>query len=356
MNLNKYLILGIILIIFGIIIFFTDTFNVVIRPITYLFLMGSSKGKDIVFFFLFGLFILLSQLYKLDLLEKYFNFKNNKILKMSILLSTVILVLGIFLEILLRYYLNIKYNTIFVSMKPSFTTTSILHSHIYKSIFGNLISLILGTKIPTGINVGNSLSQYVPPIAYLFILLLPIIFILQILSLQKRLFASTICLSFFSSTLIIGILDGGLFGTPAIVGLCGLIFVYEFGHYLDYYFEKNIGNKENIKLLKLEKEKNKRKFNKTIVFIFIILILVLRISITFTGANGEYYELDIVNPTDNIELNNFSIIKVQEKPNEKIIYLSSEYNEMELLNSLKEPLKNKCDYYTLSWNGYSYFQ
>ena len=45
---NKYLISGVILILFAGILFVTDIFTPYIRPITYLFLMGSSKGKDIL--------------------------------------------------------------------------------------------------------------------------------------------------------------------------------------------------------------------------------------------------------------------------------------------------------------------
>ena len=36
------------------------------------------------------------------------------------------------------------------------------------------------------------------------------------------------------------------------------------------------------------------------------------------------------------------------------VYLSNQYNEMELLNNLAIDLKGKCDWYSLSWNIYSY--
>ena len=57
MKLNKTIIVGLMFIIFAGLIFVTDIFNPIIRPITYQFLMGSSKGKDIIFFGLFGLFL-----------------------------------------------------------------------------------------------------------------------------------------------------------------------------------------------------------------------------------------------------------------------------------------------------------
>ena len=40
--------------------------------------------------------------------------------------------------------------------------------------------------------------------------------------------------------------------------------------------------------------------------------------------------------------------------NKTIYKIDPSYNEMELLNCLKIPLKDSCEYYTLSWNAYSY--
>ena len=43
-----------------------------------------------------------------------------------------------------------------------------------------------------------------------------------------------------------------------------------------------------------------------------------------------------------------------EKINNTTYHVPSSYNEMELLNDLKVPLNNSCEYYTVSWNAYSY--
>ena len=37
------------------------------------------------------------------------------------------------------------------------------------------------------------------------------------------------------------------------------------------------------------------------------------------------------------------------------VQFSSDYNEMELENSLAKTLKGKCDAFSESWNMYSYF-
>ena len=83
MKLNKTIIVGLILIVFAGVIFITDVFNPIIRPVTYQFLMGSSKGKDIIFFVLLGLFLILSQLIEKDI-------DTTKYLKISIVLGTVL--------------------------------------------------------------------------------------------------------------------------------------------------------------------------------------------------------------------------------------------------------------------------
>ena len=61
MKLNKTIIIGLIFMLLAGVIFVSDVLNPIIRPITHLFLMGSSKGKDIIFFGLLGLFLILSQ-------------------------------------------------------------------------------------------------------------------------------------------------------------------------------------------------------------------------------------------------------------------------------------------------------
>lgn len=65
MKRNNIILAGFIFILFADVLFITDIFNPIIRPITRVFLMGSSKGKDILFFGLFGLFLILSQTFTL---------------------------------------------------------------------------------------------------------------------------------------------------------------------------------------------------------------------------------------------------------------------------------------------------
>ncbi|MDL2271194.1 hypothetical protein LJC03_05250, partial [Methanobrevibacter sp. OttesenSCG-928-I08] len=327
--------------------------DMIIRPIMYLFLMGSSKGKDVLFFSLMGLILILSNL---KFIKSHLT-KNNLYLKIAICLCFLLGVIGIILEILMRNSLNIDLNTIFISMNPEMASTSILHSHVYKSVLGNLLETIMGSIIPSSINLGNSLYPYIPPISNLIVLIFPIIFIFIVLAIQKRSLLITILLSFFGTCGIIGILDGGFFSTPAIIGICGLILIDIDENYLNHYYNKIFKNRESMKInLPQTKEEYKSIIKKLIPFLVVIIILTLRLSITLIGANTEYYEINISNLKEEIDFKqDYSTLKIVEDKNTTNILISNKYNENELLNNLSSTLKNKCDYFTVSWNGYSYF-
>ena len=82
--------------------------------------------------------------------------------------------------------------------------------------------------------------------------------------------------------------------------------------------------------------------------------IALRFSIAFYGACPDSYELDIDNLHDLDVLNQYDVLNVTENENKTTVYLSNQYNEMELLNNLAIDLEGKCDWYSLSWNIYSY--
>ncbi len=359
MKLNKTIIIGLIFILFAGIIFITDMFNPIIRPITYTFLMGSSKGKDIMFFGLLGLFMILPQLVKRE-------FHHEKYLKISIVIGWVLLICGIILEVIFRLQMGIKLNTIFCAMSNTMSSTSILHTHLLKSILGALLSQIIGPFIQSDINTGVGLYSYLPSFGFLVILLIPILFATLILSIRNRPWFTSFLLSFFSSCLLIGAIDGGLFGTPALVGILGLYLVYRNGYYLNHIAFTVLGDKksleknEEIQPIYRNRGFNEFRylFNRFLIWFVVGTIILLRFTIAFAGAEPDYYTVDIVNATDDIDLGNIStkIISNHTDLNKNTYYISNDYNEMELLNDLKIPLNNSCEYYTVSWNIYSYLQ
>ena len=360
MKFNKITLLGILFILIAVIISFTDILTPFIRPITYIFLMGSSKGKDEMFFGLMGLFLLLSQLnniFKKDIDE-------TKYLKISIAVGVVLLLSGILLEIIFRYQLGIGMATTFISMKGSMTSTSIIHSHLLKGIIGHIIVEIMGPIIPSGINTGASIYSYLPSASRIIVLLIPILFIFEVLAIQNRPAPTLIALAFSSSCLIIGSFDGGLFGAPAAFGIFGLITVLRNGYYINHvsgeilHDEKIIEEAEKIQPTYRNKGYSFKRFcfNRSLAYLIIILYIIIRTSIGIAGADPTHYTVEVINPEDNIDFNDIGVKKVNETTNKTTYWVDPDYNELDLINDLKISLKDKCDYYTVSWNIYSFFE
>ena len=359
MKVNKTILCGIIFIFLAGIIFLTDALNPFIRPVTYLFLMGSSKGKDIIFFGLLGLFLILSQIIKKDHDQK-------KYLKISIVLGSVLLISGIILEIIFRLNMGIGLNTVFCSMTNGMSSTSILHTHLIKSIFGEVLTQIMNPFIQSNINTGVGLYAYLPQYAFIIIFLIPILFITLALSMHDRPKSTTFLLAFFSSCLIIGIIDGGIFATPSYIGIFGISIIYRNEFYINYIFGTLLNDKD---LLEKNKSMNpnftnkwytdmKFIFNDGIVLLILGLIILLRFTVAFAGAEPDYYTVDVVNCSENIDIGNISSHIIYHKHyddlNKTTYHIDSDYNEMRLINDLKVPLNNSCEYYTVSWNIYSY--
>ena len=239
-KISKYIPFGIILIILGISLYFLSGIDQFIRPFSQPILMGSSKGKDILFFVLFGITIILSTLGDNDKIHGCFEdlsipkmLKDRDFcLKLSLILFLFAAISGLIVELYLRNSLGISWNTILVIMNPSLTSTSILHSHIYKGIFGMILGMFL-SYIPSGIHTGSSLSAYTPGIIGLLFLLIPITYILMVISMQRRKAVPRLVLAFASTLGIIGLIDGGLFGTPSLLGIYGMLIVMYNGEILD---------------------------------------------------------------------------------------------------------------------------
>ena len=354
--------IGIILLLISFILIFTPFLDYPIRLLTQPLLMGSSKGKDILLFLIIGLFLILSCVFEMDFMQKIsfphiFKHENKRYRSIIFWTFLILSIIGIITEILIRNELNINIYTIFNAMNPSITSTSILHSHIYKSVFGDIAVNIL-PFIPKGIYTGNSLSPYIPNYIRVLFCLIPIMIIIMIKTLVNEKIYSKILLSVSYALLIIGLIDGGLFATPFIGGLYGLLLLKFDSPTTSYWLSKktetkDLGEIENKNFIVKKINDYKQIFIFAIPHILLIIIIILRFTIAFTGSNVEYYEVNIQNP-ENINLDSYNTIKTIETDNHTTKYLSPDYNEMELENSLNKELERKCEYYTLSWNTYSY--
>ena len=384
-KINKLAFLGLIFIIFGMCIFAFQGIDQFVRPFTQPILMGSSKGKDVMFFVLMGFTMILATIFDNEKISSYFcslnipeKYKDPQFyLKTALALFLILAIIGLVIEVYLRLSLGIDIFTIFVAMDPSPTTTSIYHSHLYKSIFGEILGALL-VYIPAGIHTGSSLGAYTPSIVNILFIFIPINYVLMILALQKRHPVLQFFLSFIFTLGIIGILDGGFFATPTMGGILGmLIYIYNWEaldimlNYLLNLKTKSFADVKNdlsqvgnhftgiarhdfIKGSENRIQYSKRLIKELIPYLAIIFIIVLRITMSFYGSAPDSYELTIENAED-IDLSNYTVLNTREEGNRTIVTISNEYNEMGLLNQLAETLKGKCDWYSLSMNAYSYF-
>ena len=357
MKVNKTVVIGFLFILLAGAIFLTDVLNPIIRPVTYLFLMGSSKGKDIIFFGILGLFLIASQIIKR-------NINTTKYLKISIIVGFLSLVSGIVLEVIFRLQMGIKLNTVFCSMSNTMSSTSILHTHLLKSILGAVLTQIMGPFIQSDINTGAGLYSYIPSLSFVVVLLIAVLFITLILAVQKRPWFTNFLMAFFSSCLLIGIIDGGMFATPSYVGILGLFLVYRNGYYLNYIVGKIFRDENLLERNELIQPVYRNRgfseirylFNRFGIYLFIILVIFLRFTVAFAGAETDCYTVDVANPTEDINLGNVTpmVIDNTTTPDGITYHIDSSYNEMQLINDLKVPLNNTCEYYTVTWNAYSY--
>jgi hypothetical protein len=157
-----------------------------------------------------------------------------------------------------------------------------------------------------------------------------------------------------------------MWATPALVGILGLYLVYRNGYYLtlivgyilrdDELLESNEKIQPPYRNIGLSEIRY--YFNRFGIYFLIVFVILLRFTIAFAGAEPEYYTVEIANPSDDIDFGNFSceIIGYDNTTdvNRTVYKFDANYNEMELINALKVPLEGKCEYYTVSWNAYSY--
>lgn len=272
-KLNRLNIIGIIMILFSILIFSTKFLDQLVLNITYPFLEGSSEGKSVLLFGILGSILLLYPLFnfngrimrKISSLNPSFQGNENKYLKLLIIVVLLTYLLGIIIEIVVRLKLGVSIFTTFVAMDPTPASTSITHSHVFKSVLGDLIS-VSGFHVPSNIHTGSSLIHYTSPLSFIVLISFPLVYLLGLISLNQRKNRYKVILAFAITTSLIGMLDGGLFSTPALIGLSGLLGVYA-----------------------IKKPFSPR--NLLTPSFLIVLLILLRISIGLLGTNTEYHEV-----------------------------------------------------------------
>ena len=327
------------MILFAVLLSLTNFLNDIILAVTYHFLEGSSQGKSIILFSVLGSLFLFYPLFRRDgiigsrisSIAPIFRFKKKKYLKITIILITFTYLVGLLIEIIIRAKLGVSPFTTFVAYNSNtYSSTAITHSHAFKSMLGLIINT-LGIHINSGINSGIPLIPYTLPMAIIVFLTYPLIYIAGIISIacEKRFFIYNVLLAFGLTLSLIGILDGGLFSTPSLVGLSCLLGIY--------FIKKPFSAKDLIKPS----------------FIIIILII-LRVSLGILGTSTEVHEITIINPEENIDLQGYQILNVTKEENKTVITVPGNINDKTLLLNLTRDLKGQASGFFLSWNIYSF--
>jgi hypothetical protein len=338
LRLNKLNIIGIIMILFAVLLAFTNFLDNIILTLTYHFLEGSSQGKSIILFSFMGSMLLFYPLFNLNgvigkrisSISRLLKFEDKKYLKFTIITILFTYSFGFLVEVLIRLKLGVPLLTTFIAYNSnSYSSTAITHSHVFKSVLGLLIQS-LGIHINTGVNAGVPLIPYTTPLALIVLITWPLICIAGIIALsnQERELYKVI-LAFVLTLSLIGILDGGLFSTPALIGLAGLLGIY--------FIKKPFSAKDLLK--------------PSVIIIFLIL---LRLSIGLLGTSTEVHEITIINPSNNIDLQGYDVLSVQKEENKTIVTVPGNINDKVLLIDLDRTLKGKCSGFFLSWNILSY--
>lgn len=324
------------MLLFSVLLFSTKFLDSTILKLTYPFLEGSSEGKSVLFFGLMGSLLLLYPLFNCDgrIMRKISGFNSflmcngKKYLKLVIILILVTYIIGIIIEILIRMKFGISPFTTFVAMNPSPTSTSITHSHVFKSVLGDLIGFT-GFHVPGAIHTGSSLINYSSPWSFLILITFPLTYLIGLVSFNQRKYRYKLILSFAITTSLIGMLDGGLFSTPAIVGLTGLLGVYV--------IKQPFSMKDLLKPT-----------------IFIALLIVLRITIGLVGTNPDYHEITFLDEKSPVDLNGYSVIGIEVVGNETHVRISTERSDKTILTDMVNRSKGKASGIFMSWNIFSW--
>lgn len=326
---NRFTIIGAILVLLGIVIYGVKFLHAPATSLFYPLLLGSSEGKAVLFLVLMGSLLLLNSVISSGKLGGKFApmdiWDSKRYLKYAVILVLITFIVGILVEIWLRMKFGVSLFTVFVSLNPDVSSTSIIHSHVFKSALGSIFS-VMGGVLPSNIHTGDSLFRYLSPVAYLIVITLPLTYITSLISMDNRMGHYRVIIAFAASLAMIGMVDGGIFSNPAIIGFAGLLGMF----FIDEPF------------------KPKNLIKPAIV---VLLIIVLGLSIEIGGSNPDYHQLTLINPTEPVNWNGYNVLSAEDNT----IKLNYTQNDRINLIDLFGTLEDRADGFFITWNFYSYF-
>ncbi len=326
--LNRFTLIGAVLILLAVLIYGLEFLKGPATSLFYSLLLGSSEGKTVLFLIFMGSLFILNPILSSGKISIKFASRDiwdsKRYLKYAIILVLITYIVGIFIEIWLRVNFGVSLFTVFISLNPDVTSTSIMHSHVFKSALGSIVNS-LGVVLPLNIHTGESLFQYISPVAYLIVVTLPLTYIASLISMGNRMGFYRLIIAFSASLVMIGMFDGGLFSNPAIIGFAGL---------LGMYF--------------IEEPFSPGNLMKPAAIVLVIILLGLTMEVA--GSNPDYTQLTLINQIQPVEWNGYEVLS---EDNNTVI-LKSTQNDRTNLISLFNTLMGKTDAFFITWNFYSY--
>ncbi len=336
MKIDRTGLTGIILILLGLFIYATSPLDELVMMITWPLLSGSSEGKAVLLMVIMGSFLVLNSLINnyrllLPLKEKISNYSpdGQKYLKWTLILILVTCVVGILIEFLIRLKYGVSFFTIFVSVNPTATTTSPMHTHVFKSVFGTIADS-MGGLVPNHVHTAGNLYSEVIPWAYLILITLPLACLSGLFSLNERKTVNRILLAFALSLALIGMVDGGLYSQPSMIGLTLLFFIY---------FIRSPFKYRQIFL----------------AILFSSLVVFSGLALELAGNNSQYHEIKVINPIEQPDLSNYNVISNEKQGNMTVIRIKTTGSDKITLESLFKTYHGRADGFFMTWNLFSYF-
>lgn len=320
---------GIILIFLSFIVFVTDFFDVFLTNLLWPLLEGSSEGKTVIFLGLIGVTLILSSFIRQNrqLRDKFYKDKNYHLryISFTIVLLIACALIGLMIEAYIRQQFGVSFFTILTSMDPNTSTTSPMHSHAYKSVLGIFADAIA----PSHINTGVSILKYTLPYTLIIVIVWPVAYILGLIGLSDMRNLHRIVSVIALNVALIGLLDGGLFSQPFLIGIGFLL--------LAYFSNGKVGLKY---------------FVKPVVIMGYILLLGMIIEVG--GSDTTVHTLTVVNQTEHIDMTEFNVTNTEVKGDITTYTLNTTTPDKQLIQEIFAKFKGKCDLTFMSWNFYTY--
>jgi hypothetical protein len=324
---------GIVLIILGALLLKTGFMDNAVATLLWPILEGSSEGKAVILLVMMGSLLVLSSLITSSsrLNPKIFPgnwFDGRKYLLISIVTMFLTCVVGLLTEVWIRLKFNVSLFTVFTAVNPTPSTTSIMHTHVFKSVIGYMVSL-MGETAPHHINTGLAILQYASPFAFLALISLPLAYIAGLLAMTGMRDSYKVISAFGLTVAIIGMMDGGMFSQPFLIGLGILLFMY--------FAENRFSPRLLVKPL-----------------VIVLLIILAGFAIELGGTNTDHYTLTVINQHEPVNMTSYNVTDVQHTGDKTIYTLKTSEGDKTIIKKVFVDFKGKADGSFMTWNFYSY--